>query len=758
MNVLFITNIPSPYRVAFFRELGKRVDLTVLYETIEAKDRERGWVQASETEQNGSRYIATKESDGYEGIVLPAKRRGTDSAFCPSVKNYLTKDYDRIIVGVYSTATGRYAIRYMKQHHISYWLSCDGGFCKADSYFKGKIKRYFLSGAAGYLSSGIETDQYLIHYGADPDRIMRYEFTSVREEDILQHPLTTEEKQGLRAQYCPELVNYSYVILGVGQMIHRKGWDLLLQAAEDLPKDIGVAIMGGAPTDEYVAYVKEKNLANVHFLPFQTYETLQFFYRMADLFVLPTREDIWGLVINEAMANGLPVVTTDRCNAGIELVQNGLNGMIIPTESPNALRDAILQIYQVDAVTKDHMAKAVLQVMHGYTIKQMAKTHVRWLSQKRVLFLGTRISESELLQLKSVSAAANRFQDKFLYAISQIGDAYRELTFVPEKLTRRLEHPQTIYVEKTASGIRGVLQAMRAMRQMTKKEIDGSDVVFCYNVFYMWLFLPGLCRRYHRKSILILADYSSADSYQGIVRKLYAKLQLRTIRKFDLVVGLSKQLQKDLLPSQKFVLMEGGIDRRFFERLANPEESVGKHERKTLEHEKGQKTTLVYSGLLNSVAGIDLLLQSMQYVQGDVTLRITGRGELEQLVADACKKDSRIEYLGLVPEEQYVEVLKGADILVNPRNMNLPENQNNFPSKVMDYLASGHRIISTKFAGYEKFAEVISFCEADVKSLAEAINQAIHEVDKADTERYQQQREFAKQFLWERQIKRILHL
>ncbi len=756
MNVLFITNIPSPYRVAFFQELGNQEDLTVLYETIEAKDRELGWVQTSETERNGNRYVATKERDGYDGIVLPSKRRGADSAFCPAVKNYLTQKYDRIIVGVYSTPTGRYAIRYMKQHHIPYWISCDGGFCKEDSYLKDKIKRYFLSGAAGYLSSGTETDRYLIHYGADPDRIMRYEFTSVREKDVLQHPLTTEEKQGLRKRYCPELVNYSYVILGVGQMIHRKGWDLLLQTAENLPKDIGIAIMGGMPTDEYAAYVKEKNLTNVHFLPFQPYDILQYFYRMADLFVLPTREDIWGLVVNEAMANGLPVITTDRCNAGIELIQHGKNGMVIPTESSEALRDAVLKMYRADAATKIAMSEATLQVMQGYTIEAMVRTHVELFSTKRVLFLGTRIPESELLQLNSISAAANRFQEKFLCAITQLDNVYQEIAFVPEKLTRQPRQPQTVYVEKAFSGIRGILQAMRAMRRATMQEIDGSDVVFCYNVFYMWLFLPRLCRRYHRKSMLILADYSGTDSYQSIVRKLYAKLQLRTMRQFDCVIGLSGHLQKDLLPSQKFLLMEGGIDRRFFDLLENTGESAT--EKGLSAQAKERHTTLVYSGLLNSVAGIDLLLESMRYVQRNVTLRITGRGELAQKVVDACQIDPRIEYLGLVPEEQYTEVLKGADILINPRNMHLPENRNNFPSKVMDYLASGHHVISTRFAGYEKFAEMITFCESDAQSLADAIHQAIDGTGRNEAERYQQQREFAKQFLWETQIKRILDL
>ena len=64
------------------------------------------------------------------------------------------------------------------------------------------------------------------------------------------------------------------------------------------------------------------NLKNVYFIPFQNSDIIELYFKAADLFVFPTREDIWGLVINEAMANALPIITTDRCVAGLELIEN----------------------------------------------------------------------------------------------------------------------------------------------------------------------------------------------------------------------------------------------------------------------------------------------------------------------------------------------------------------------------------------------------------------------------------------------------
>ena len=52
----------------------------------------------------------------------------------------------------------------------------------------------------------------------------------------------------------------------------------------------------------------------------------------SDLFVLPTREDIWGLVINEAMSFGLPIITTRKCIAGTELITDGENGYLLEAD------------------------------------------------------------------------------------------------------------------------------------------------------------------------------------------------------------------------------------------------------------------------------------------------------------------------------------------------------------------------------------------------------------------------------------------
>ena len=166
------------------------------------------------------------------------------------------------------------------------------------------------------------------------------------------------------------------VAIAVGQFIHRKGFDVLLKAWAECDKDYELYIIGSQPTTEYIELKQALNLENVHFEGFKTKAELQQYYQAADLFILPTREDIWGLVINEAMANGLPVITTDKCVAGLELVENNVNGYIVPAEDVKALSEKISSILDNNS-QRNAMANKCLEKIRNYTIEDMAKAHIK---------------------------------------------------------------------------------------------------------------------------------------------------------------------------------------------------------------------------------------------------------------------------------------------------------------------------------------------------------------------------------------------
>lgn len=360
MKVLFMTNVPSPYRVDFFNELGKYCDLTVTFEKNTSSERDSSWL--------------THHVEHFKAVFLKGVSVRADIAACPGIIRYV-KDtsFDHIICGNYASPTGMLAIQYMKSFRIPFWFEGDGGFAKSGKGPKEWIKRYFISAAKGYFSTAEEYDKYCLTYGAKPDQIYRYPFTSLYEKDILSAPPTQAEKQVIRNELgiCEE-----YVVLSVGQIIHRKGVDILIQSAANYPDDTGVYIVGGKPPKEYLDMIIKFNVKNIHFVDFQSKTSLKQYYQAADILVLPTREDIWGLVINEAMAQGLPVITTDRCIAGLELLKNNMGGYIVPVDDCVALAKQVNVILGTLEL-RNQLSLNALDRIRNYTIEKMAEIHLQ---------------------------------------------------------------------------------------------------------------------------------------------------------------------------------------------------------------------------------------------------------------------------------------------------------------------------------------------------------------------------------------------
>ena len=363
MRVLFLTNIPSPYRVDFFNELGKLCELTVVFERESAADRNANW------KSDKPKY--------YEEIFLKGINISQDKAFSLSIVKFLDKNkFDVFIIGGYATPTAMLAIEILKSKRIPFILNCDGGIIKNDARLKYKIKKHFISSASSWLSTGENTTQYLLHYGAKKGNINVYPFTSLKSEDILEEILTKEQKQCIRKELD---IKEEKVIVSVGQFIHRKGFDILLNACKNVDKNIGIYIIGGEPTEEYIALKEKLKLSNAHFIGFKNKEELKRYYKAADLFVMPTREDIWGLVINEAMSYGLPVITTEKCVAGLELIKSNENGFIIPTDNEKQLWEKISFILS-DNKLCNQMSLITLKKIRRYTIENMAKEHEKYLN------------------------------------------------------------------------------------------------------------------------------------------------------------------------------------------------------------------------------------------------------------------------------------------------------------------------------------------------------------------------------------------
>lgn len=360
MKVLFLTNIPSPYRVKFFSLLGEKCKLTVIYELEYATNRNKKW------------KVDIKKT--YKEIFLNAKRTIYDGGISFKIFKYLNEKYDFIIVGTHGTPTAKLAMLYMRLRNIPYILNLDGGLMytltsksKTNLFFR----KVMFRGAKYYLTTNEESKKYLSFFGIKGEKIFKYRFSSILKKDIEK---INQEKKLLLKKYLN--IKEEKVVLSVGQFIHRKGFDVLLKSKKYLGNNVGFYIIGGKITEEYRKILNDNNLKNIYFLDFKTKEELDKYYQISDVFVLPTRHDEWGLVINEAIAKGLPVITTNHCGAGVELIKNSKNGFLVEVENVEMLSECINNILNNKRLRYNMQINNLL-LAQKYTIENMVNDHIK---------------------------------------------------------------------------------------------------------------------------------------------------------------------------------------------------------------------------------------------------------------------------------------------------------------------------------------------------------------------------------------------
>ncbi len=367
MKVLFMTNVPSPYRVDFFNELGKFCDLTVLFEKCTSDERDSSW-------QN-------YKFDTFKGIFLNGFSVRTDAALSfGAIKYVKDPSFDKIICANLSSPTGMIAVQYMKLKKIPYYLECDGAVAKSGKGLKERIKKHFISGAEGYYSTAAASDGYYVTYGAPPEKLLRYPFTSLRDCDVLKCPPSREEKKFIREELG---MLEEKIIISVGRFSYMggygKGFDTVIKNAKSL-SETGIYLVGDEPTEEFIKMRDEYGAKNVHFVSHKDKDDLRKYYKAADIFVLMTRGEAWGLVVNEAMSCGLPVITTDKCVAGTELIDCGENGYVVPAEDGEAYSECARRLLD-DSSLCEKMGRNALEKIRKYTIEEMVRVHIAHMSK-----------------------------------------------------------------------------------------------------------------------------------------------------------------------------------------------------------------------------------------------------------------------------------------------------------------------------------------------------------------------------------------
>jgi glycosyltransferase involved in cell wall biosynthesis len=125
----------------------------------------------------------------------------------------------------------------------------------------------------------------------------------------------------------------------------------------------------GAERANLEARVRSSGLSGIRFLGFRNQTELPPLFDLCDIFVLPSHGEPWGLIVNEVMNAGRPIIVTDKVGCQSNLVQDGLNGFVYPAFNVEALSNCLARLIE-DPALRTSMGENSLRLIQQFSFEQ----------------------------------------------------------------------------------------------------------------------------------------------------------------------------------------------------------------------------------------------------------------------------------------------------------------------------------------------------------------------------------------------------
>jgi glycosyltransferase involved in cell wall biosynthesis len=351
----FLLSHPIQYYAPIFRELAKRCDLTVFF----------AHRQTAEQQARAGFGVAFDWDvdllSGYDSrfLVNVARQPSTDRfAGCdtPGVADEIARNrFDAFVVPGWALRSYWQAVRACRRLGVPVLVRGDSqlGMLRnsAVRIAKALAFSHLLRRFDGFLYVGQRNREYLLHYGVPAQRL----FFSPH---CVDNDAFAAASSGIRRSEGRRRV------LFVGKLIDRKHpADLLHAVARLRDKPVQIAFAGAGELEPELRKIAAASSVDADFMGFVNQSELPAAYASADVLVLPSDgQETWGLVVNEAMACGIPAVVSDVVGCGPDLIDPGQTGATFPFGDVAALASAIESVLALDPVqTRRHLAAKMAQ-------------------------------------------------------------------------------------------------------------------------------------------------------------------------------------------------------------------------------------------------------------------------------------------------------------------------------------------------------------------------------------------------------------
>jgi len=316
-----LTEIPAPYRLPLFRALARE-------EGIEL----RVWFLARTDPRREYPFPAGEHGFAWEVLSGPGALRGgrwivVSRGVWRALRGFRP---DVVVVGGWNQPAFWQALGYARlaRRPLVTWVESTARESRGAGGRGGPLRRAFVRASAGFLVPGRASAAYVRSLGVEAGRIA-----------VAPNAVDGVRFGSPRCQ-APGVGRNSQVrLLYVGRLSREKGLDVLFEAVASLPVEVYVVGTGPERTR-----LERTAPANVTFLGQLDQDAVAAEYAQADVFVLPSLAEPWGMVLNEAAAAGLPLVATDAAGAAHDLIEDGGNGFRVPADDADALREALRRL------------------------------------------------------------------------------------------------------------------------------------------------------------------------------------------------------------------------------------------------------------------------------------------------------------------------------------------------------------------------------------------------------------------------------
>lgn len=339
-NLAIVQSHPIQYFAPLFRRLAQQpeIDLTVFYCS------RRGMEEYLDTGFGQSVKWDIPLLSGYRHKFLPNlsdhfQGAGFLSLINPGVVIQLLRNrYDAVLVHGHNSATNLLTIAVANLLGIPVLMRAETHLLLERSLAKRTARRLLMSILYRWLCDaclpiGTRNKEFYQHHGVRKSRLFMVPYTVDNNffmESLSSFRPTDTARETLKQNWG--LPTTKPVILFLGKLMPRKrAMDLLLafQRLRMQGDDATLLFVGSGEQEELLRnHACQHNIPDVHFFGFRNQSALPQFYALADIFVIPSENEPWGLTINEAMCAALPIVATEDIGAVADLVRPGHNGLL----------------------------------------------------------------------------------------------------------------------------------------------------------------------------------------------------------------------------------------------------------------------------------------------------------------------------------------------------------------------------------------------------------------------------------------------